>query len=489
MANLALLLDEAAAKHGTRAAIAFEGRRIDYAELAAGAARHAGLLRAHGVERGDRVAILLPNVPAFVEAYYGALRLGAVLVPINALLKQAEVRSRLADSGAGVVVAPPERAAELAGMTVVDPGAAAAAVAVEEIAEVDPDALAVLLYTSGTTGGPKGAELTHDGLRRAAMAIVGETLGLGPEDVLFGAAPLAHVFGQTGCMTAAIASGACLALVQRFEAGAALELIRETGVTVFLGVPTMCVALLKAAESSPEAPQFRIGHTGGAPLAVETLRAFVERFGGPVLEGYGMTETGGPALTHHLGQTIKPGSVGTPIEGIEARIAATDGPVGELLLRGPCLMRGYWNNEAATREAVDQDGWFATGDVGYFDEDGYLYLVDRKKDVILRGGYNVYPREVEEVLYAHPAVREAIVVGVPDPLLGEEVVALVVPRGDVGCEPEELKAYVRERIAAYKYPRLVVLVEDLPRGPSGKILRREVDREALRAQLDRGLPA
>ena len=248
----------------------------------------------------------------------------------------------------------------------------------------------------------------------------------------------------------------------------------ETSTTVFLGVPTMVMGLLEAAASAPALPPFRVAHSGGAPLAVETLGAFTARFGCPMLEGYGLTETPGAVVTHHLGQATKAGSVGTPVAGAELRIAdgerhaVPDGEIGEVLVRGPGLMRGYWQSAEATRAAIDSEGWFATGDMGYRDEDGYLFLVDRKKDVILRGAYNVYPREVEEILYQHPAVLEAVVVGVPDPKLGEEVVAVIVPRPEVPCDPDEIKGFVRDRIAAYKYPRLVVVATELPRGRAAR---------------------
>ena len=429
-----------------RPALLWNEERIEYAALDSLAARAAGALRERGVRRGDRVALILPNRPAFVAAYHGALRLGAVVVPVNPLMSEREVRERVADAGARLVVTD-----ELDG---------------PELERVEPragDDVAVILYSSGTTGTPKRVELTHGGLRTNAEYLALEALGLREDDVLFGAAPLAHVFGMTGCMNAAIAAGACLALVERFEAESALDLVEGAGVTVFMGVPAMCIALL--ATGRPGA--MRIAHVGGAPLPVDTLHAFEERFGATVLEGYGMTEVGGTATTNHADRERKPGSVGTPAAGGEVRIDG-DG-IGEVLLRSPTVMRGH-------------EGWLATGDVGYVDEDGYLFLVDRTKDVILRGGYTVYPREIEELLFAHPQVREAVVVGVPDERVGEEVVALVVPARP-SCDPAALQAYVRERVAAYKYPRHVLLVDDLPRSATGKILRREIDRDALRARL------
>ena len=263
----------------------------------------------------------------------------------------------------------------------------------------------------------------------------------------------------------------------RFDVDGALDLMRRERAGVFLGVPTMCKTLLQATDGMDDVPQLQVAHIGGAPLPPETLRAFAERFRCPVLEGYGMTETG-TVSSNRLGKE-RAGSVGTPAAGIEIRVDAPAGEVGEVRVRGGWLMRAYWRQPEETDVVLDADGWFATGDLGYLDGDGYLFLVDRKKDLILRGGYSVYPREVEDVLHDHPAVAEAAVVGVPHEELGEEVVALVVPRPGAACEPEEVRAFVRERVAAYKYPRLVVVVDRLPRGPTGKLLKREIDRGPL----------
>jgi long-chain acyl-CoA synthetase len=262
----------------------------------------------------------------------------------------------------------------------------------------------------------------------------------------------------------------------------------ENGVTVFGGVPTMLNALAETAPAAAALPPLRLAHSGGAPLPVETLRAFEQRLECPVLEGYGLTEISGVATTHRIGAPQKPGSAGVPVPGTELRIVSLEGrplppnEAGEVQLRGASVIREYRIDDAVV-PAVDAEGWLATGDVGYVDEDGYLFLVDRKKDLIIRGGYNVYPREVEEVLYEHPAVFEAAVIGVPHPTHGEEVVAVVVPRPGVECEPEAVKAFVRERVAGYKYPRHVVLVEELPKGPSGKILKRDIDRTSLAGSI------
>jgi len=447
--TLARLLPETAWRVPDRPALVHDGTYTTYAELEEQSARAAGALQAHGIGPGDRVALVLPNRPASVAAYHGALRLGATVVPLNPLLTGREIELRVADSGAARF-----EVDDLSGGT-----------PVESAAAPPGDGVAVILYTSGTTGDPKRIELTQAGLRLVADYLAYVGLQLREDDVVYGVTPLAHVLGMSGCMNATFSAGACLALVSRFDAAQALEQMERERIGILLGVPSMCTAMLAASEETGLRPPVRIAHIGGAPVAVELIHAFEERFGGIVLEGYGMTETGGTLTLNHAGRERKPGSVGTAACGAVVRIADD----GEVLAKTSTLMRGH-------------DDWFATGDVGRLDEDGYLYLFDRKKDVILRAGYTVYPREVEEVLYAFPGVREAVVVGVPHASLGEEVVAVVVA-GPGGCDPDALKAFARERVAAYKYPRLVHVVDELPHNASGKIQRREIDRAALAALL------
>jgi long-chain acyl-CoA synthetase len=495
--NLALLLAESAERLGERTALVHEGERLSYAELARRTERLAGALQDRSIGAGDAVALLLPNSAAAIAAYFGALRIGAVVVPLNPLLANAEIEPRLAGSRSRAVVTDPEREPEVrataaragADVVVVDLAAAATNPA-EPVRDCAPAAggdTAVILYTSGTTGGPKGAMLTHAGLRANARACV-EAFELTDDDVILGSAPFSHVFGMSFLQNATLLAGGTLVLVPRFEAAGALAAMIERGVTVFGGVPTMFVALVEAAAGATELPPLRFAHSGGAPLPVETLHAFEERFGCPVLEGYGLTEISGVATTHRSGAAQKPGSAGVPVPNTELRIVSLDGEVrpprepGEVQLRGASVIREY-RLDGDVVPAVDEDGWLSTGDVGYLDEDGYLFLVDRKKDLIIRGGYNVYPREVEEVLYQHPSVFEAAVVGVPHPTYGEEVVAVVVPRPGADCEPEAVKEFVRERVAAYKYPRHVVVADELPKGPSGKILKRDIDRDALARSL------
>jgi long-chain acyl-CoA synthetase len=298
---------------------------------------------------------------------------------------------------------------------------------------------------------------------------------------VLGDAPFTHVLGQSTGLVSTFLAGAAVAVVPRFEAERTLATMTATRTTILLGVPTMCIALCQAAQDASELPPIRIAHVGGAAVPIEVANDFERTFGGEVHEGYGLTELSGIATTSRVGERRKPGSVGKPLGGTEIRIhEAVDG-VGEVQLRGPSVIAGYWQDEEATREAIDHDGWLSTGDVGYLDDERYLFLVDRKKDLIVRGGYNVYPREVEEALYAHPDVLETAVVGIADERLGEEVAAVVVRRPGATASADELQAWTKERVAAYKYPRRIVFVDELPKGPTGKILKRAIDRDALRS--------
>jgi long-chain acyl-CoA synthetase len=340
----------------------------------------------------------------------------------------------------------------------------------------------VILYTSGTTGQPKGAELTHSNLGRN-VDVTRETLITASEDdVILGALPLFHSFGQTCGMNVAVAGGACLTLIPRFDAGKALEIIARDRVTIFEGVPTMYAALL----NHPDRDRFdlstlRLCVSGGGPLPLEVMRGFEQAFDAIILEGYGLSETSPVASFNHPDRERKPGSIGTPIAGVEMKLIddAGDrvprGKPGEVAIRGHNVMKGYWRRPEATAAAIDADGWFTTGDIAKVDADGYFFIVDRKKDLIIRGGYNVYPREIEEVLYEHPAVREAAVVGVPHPELGEEVGAAIAVCDGSDATIEEIRDYVKGQVAAYKYPRRIWFVEELPKGPTGKVLKREIE--------------
>ncbi len=464
---------------------------LTFAALDAAVARFATVLARHEVAAGDRVALIMPNVAYFPIAYYAILRLGAVVVPMNPLLKSGELAFAFADSGARVVVAFAAFAEE-ALKAMAETGSDVILVAPgdfeTELAEAEPhDALveragsdpAVILYTSGTTGRPKGAELSQANLLSNAATSVQTLFHLRPGDVVFGGLPLFHSFGQTGALNTSILAGACLTLLPRFDGAEALRIVQADRVTVFMGVPTMYIALLATPQrDSYDTSSVRLGVSGGASLPVDVLHGVEDAFGFPVLEGYGLSETSPVAAFNHPDRPAKPGSVGTPIRGVEFALRdeqdqdVADGEVGEIVVRGENLMKGYWNQPEATAEAV-RDGWFHTGDLARRDADGYYFIVDRKKDLILRNGFNVYPREVEEVLYTHPAVAEAAVFGVPDPTHGEEIAAIVTLKAGASASEDELKSFVQERIAAYKYPR-IVRFGPLPKGPTGKILKREL---------------
>jgi long-chain acyl-CoA synthetase len=482
--NLAQILETAAAAHGDRPALVWDGRETSFAELDRGAAGIAELLRMRGIEAGDRVGLLLPNGPDFVAAYHGALRAGAVVVPLNTLLAPPEIADRLAASGAQLSIAAGPLAGAAAGHPVISPAEAGEADPTRPMSERHDTDPALILYTSGTTGSAKGAILTHAGLRAAAAAAAA-VLGYGPGDVILGSAPFSHVLGQSAGMNAALLAGARLAVPQRFDAPRTLLEMAETGTTVLLGVPTMCVALTAAAGESATRPPLRLAHIGGAPLPDGVRTAFEAAFGCPIHEGYGLTELSGMAAAQPAAKPRTPGSVGVPVPGVEMRLVADDGSpcatgeIGEIRFRGGGTIPGYWDDPAATAAQIDADGWLATGDLGRVDDAGQLFLVDRRKDVIIRGGYNVYPREVEEALHQHPDVREAAIVGVPHEALGEEVAAVVVLAPGAVADADALRAFAAERVAAYKYPRRIVFVDALPKSPTGKILKRAIDRSLL----------
>jgi long-chain acyl-CoA synthetase len=464
--NLAAMIGRQVAELGDRPALLLDDGPVGYAELERRSGGVAAELRARGVGAGDRVALLLPNGPAFVASLFAIWSLGAVAVPLNVLLAPPEVESRLGLSGASLLVDDESFGA----------GAKRSLAPVERAAG---DAAAIL-FTSGTAGAPKGAVVTHGSLAAAARAAAA-AMSFGPDDVVLGAAPFSHVLGLSTGVVGTLASGGAVAIERRFDGERTLGRMTRTGTTILLGVPTMCIALCEAARSASSLPPVRLAHVGGAAVPNEVADSFERTFGADLVEGYGLTEMSGIATTYEAGDRRRPGSVGRPLAGTELRIDDPDtGGVGEVQFRGPSVVAGYWQDAEATEAAISAEGWLSTGDVGRLDEDGYLYLVDRKKELVIRGGYNVYPREVEEVLYAHPDVLEAAVVGVPHETLGEEVVAVITLRSGSTLDAESLKAWAKERVAAYKYPRTIVFVDELPKGPTGKILKRAIDRDALR---------
>ncbi len=490
--NLAEILTATAERHPDSIAIKLDDIELNFAFLDHASKLAAGFLRDRGVGPGDRVAISLPNVPYFPVVYYGIVRLGAVAVPLNVLNKAREVTYYLKDSESKLLFAWHDFAGEC------EPGAAAAGVEsvivkpgefeallgsvaepFDDMADRDPSDTSVILYTSGTTGQPKGAELTHANLARNAE-VSRELFGLSDGMVMLGALPLFHTFGQTCCMNVAVSAGATLSLIPRFDPAKALEIIQRDRVTIFEGVPTMYGAMLNVPNREQyDTSTLQVCASGGSAMPVELLKGFQQAFNCKVLEGYGLSETSPVASFNHPDREQKPGSIGTPIEGVEMKVVDENdgdlatGEVGEIVIRGHNVMKGYLNRPDATAEAL-RGGWFHTGDMARVDADGYFFIVDRKKDMIIRGGYNIYPREIEEVFYEHPAVREAAVVGIPDDEWGEEVGAAVSLKDGATATPEELRAYVKERVASFKYPRHVWVLEDLPKGPTGKILKREI---------------
>ncbi|UIJ34901.1 long-chain fatty acid--CoA ligase [Allobranchiibius sp. GilTou73] len=491
MTNLADNLTQTAEQHGDRPAIKLDDLVLTYAELQDGARRVAALLKDKGVGPGDRVGLVLPNVPPFPVLFYGALAVGAVVVPMNPLLKGREVKYYLEDSGASIVFAWKDMAAEAGkgasevGIECVEVGTDFAEVLGgyepdEEVVDRADDDAVVLLYTSGTTGAPKGAELTHHSMSSNAATSAETLLELTEKDVVMGCLPLFHVFGLTCGLNASILKGACLTLIPRFDPDKALAIVGRDQVTAFEGVPTMYAAMLNA-ETADEADMssLRACISGGSAMPVEVMKKFEEQFDCIVLEGYGLSETSPVASFNKPGQERKPGSIGTEVRGVQMKLVGDDdedvaqGDVGEIVVKGENVMKGYWGREEDTAEAI-KDGWFHTGDLAKVDEDGYFFIVDRKKDLIIRGGYNVYPREVEEALYEHESVAEVAVIGIPHDDLGEEVGAAVALKRGEEVSEEDLKAFAKERLAAYKYPRTVWIVSELPKGPTGKILRREV---------------
>jgi long-chain acyl-CoA synthetase len=493
MTNLATLLADSVAEHPDRIALKLDDVALPYAVVEEATARVAGLLAARGIGEGDRVGIMLPNTPYFAFCFFAVLRLGAEVVPMNPLLKKREVAYHLGDSGAKLLLAwhgfaeAAEAGAAEAGSEclLIERGPfeqlLGAAEPVRELVDRDDSDIAVLLYTSGTTGTPKGAELTHGNLR-AATEISVELVHPGPETVTFGGLPLFHVFGLTSGLNTAFRVGGCLTLLPRFDPAKALEIIERDRVNTFLGVPTMYAAMLNLPDrDSYDTSSLELCVSGGAAMPVEVMRGFEQAFGCTILEGYGLSESTAIASFNRPDRERKPGSIGQPVGDMEMRLLdeegneVPDGEVGEIAVRGPTVMSGYWNRPEATAETLDADGWLRTGDMARADEDGYYFIVDRKKELIIRGGFNVYPREIEEALYEHEGVREVAVIGVPHPSLGEEVAAAVALKPGADVTPEELRDFAKARVAAYKYPRVIWMVDELPKGPTGKILKREIE--------------
>lgn len=458
---------------------------------------YAQRLTAAGIKPGERVLLVAPTAQEFVVAYHAILAIGAVAVTINAMSTTAELEYFIDDSECSLVIAWHEStsaartAAEGAQIDfwVLEAGdvqtdeSSGAGLPVE----VAIDDNAILLYTSGTTGQPKGAQLTHGNVMACATA-AHDVLGSNSSDRVGTGLPLFHVFGQVCVMASTFWVGASLSLLRPFSGPAALKMAAEHQLSILSGVPTMWNAMLHADVdvTRDDLSNLRLASSGGAALPLVVAQAFDDRFGCMVLDGYGLSETTGTATFNAPSGVRKEGSVGFALAGHEVSIVGADGaPVahgerGEVAIKGPSIMKGYWRRPEATAEVM-RDGWFLSGDIGIQDEDGYLWIVDRKKDLVIRGGYNVYPREIEEVLYMHPAIREVAVIGIPDDRLGEEIGAVVALHPGASLEPADLRSWAHERLSAYKVPRIYQVVVELPKGATGKILKRQIDRSVVEA--------
>jgi long-chain acyl-CoA synthetase len=493
--NIARMAERAARHYPDKPAILFEDRCLSYRELDRAASRTAHALAKRGVETGDRVALYLSNIPAFGIAYQAVQKLGAIVVSASAMLTTDELAALLEDSGAGVVFTVEAlwpRIAPLVGdlvrrdRIVICEGEVAGQPTLDELGagepdglrarEVEPSAPAAILFTSGTTGRQKAATLSHANIA-SNVAAVNRYMRTGPADRVLVMLPLFHVAAQNVLMNGGFAAAATLALHRRFDATRCADAIEEHRITIVTGVPTIYITLLNAGVRPAALASVRLYKSAAATMPLEIARRWRDIYGQPVMEGYGLTETS-PAATFNHEHEYRAGFVGTPIDLVDMRVVDEEdrevppGAWGEVVFRGPNVMLGYWNRPEDPRHAM-RGGWFHTGDVGYADDDGYLYLVDRVKDMINTGGLKIWPREVEEVLYRHPAIRECAVVGVPDRIKGEIPKAVVATRpGAPPITPDELDAYCRTHLAAYKVPRVYEFVDELPKSPSGKILKR-----------------
>ncbi len=484
-----------------RVAFKFRDREWIYGDFEVQTNRVANGLKKLGIGRGDKVGLQMLNSPYFIISYFGIVKLGATVVPLNVMFKGEEVVYQLNDSNAAALITSPmfmpmisqirERMATVKHVIVEDldqentyPGI----LSLKEMLEGEDDTLnldytvtdediAVFLYTSGTTGNPKGAMLTHDCLVANAdqTRIATDSTG---DDITLCVLPMFHSFAWTTCVTLPLLCGGKIIIHENFAPQAFLRTIVEENITIIAAVPTMYSVLLQVPEVNPEHyKKIRLAYSGGAALPVEVLKKFEAKYGIKVLEGYGLSECSPVCTVNPWRGVRKPGSIGIVLPGVECRIIDENGndlprnTPGELLFKGRNVMKGYYNLPEATAEAL-RDGWMHTGDIGYMDDDGYIYIVDRKKDLIIVGGLNVYPREVEEVLYSYPKVAEAAVIGVTNELRGEMVKAFItLKEGETASEREIIK-YCQERLANYKLPKEVEFVAALPKTSTGKILKR-----------------
>lgn len=504
--DMGQMLAQAAERTPDETAVIFKDQRTSYRELNDRANQVANALIALGIEPGDRVALYMHNLPLFMEAYYGILKAGGSVVPMNPLYKPGEIEYIVKDSGAKALLTfAPFAPAALAGVQNAPdfrhvivaspqpiPGARAWAETVGRApttppgVEVHPEQVAVICYTSGTTGRPKGAMLSHRNLlANCEQCNLVPSISTKPEDVVWVALPLFHIYGMNVGMNLTVMNGATILLIERFEPVSSLEALQKYRATVLYGAPPMYVAWVQLPNIRDyDLSSLRYVASGAAALPIKVLQAFESLAGVPISEGYGLSEAAPVVSTNAAGPVVKPGTVGPAIPGVEVKIVDPDGnevpqgEMGELICRGANVMMGYWHQPDATADTL-QDGWLHTGDLATMDADGYFSIVDRKKDMINVSGYNVYPREVEETLFRHPAVAEAAVVQYPDPYQGESVMAFVVLKQGETASEQEIIDFCRNEIAVFKCPRKVAFVSELPKNNTGKVLRRELrDRAA-----------
>ena len=496
-ASLSHLTTWAASRFGGATALVIPQRAShDFTDIDHRAGRVAGGLAAIGLVQGDRVVLHLPNSLEWIVAYHAIARLGGVVVPANFLLSGEEVSYIAQDAEARLLIIPSDRVASFThtGIPLVSVGESATLQPFEELYQAEPlppvprqpDDLFTIGYTSGTTGMPKGAMLSHGGIFASVAATATMHLRC-PQDTILSSLPFSHVYGNV-VMNAVFLAGTRLVTTSRFDPGEALRLIGQHRVTLFEGVPTMYYQMLSHANvSSADLTSLTRCTVGGQTMPSATIDAVVERFGCPLLELWGMTEVGGPAITHSPFWPPRHGSIGFPVPGIEARIAdladptqdADPGAAGELMVRGIQVTNGYWNDKAATGSAIDAHGWLATGDIGRRDGQGYYYVVDRKKDLIITAGYNIYPAELERVIAMHPDVAMVAVAGVEDAEKGELAWAFIVPHDNAKADDQDIITFCRERLASYKVPRRVLFVDTLPKTSTGKIMRRKLRDQAV----------
>ena len=502
MANVAEMLERNFEVNGERIALTWGESSVNYKDLREAVYKLAGGLQIIGIKKGDRVLLMLPNIPHFPISYYAVLAIGAVVVPVNIMFKEREIAYQLEDSEAVAAIGwegfakdlqnAREKTESLKHLILLGDNLPANAISLTKfIAESDPikeieltdaEDLAVVLYTAGVTGNPKGAELTHGGILFASN-VLSKTLSLNSRERILAVVPFFHSFGGSVIMNAGLFGGANLSLAPKFNPQEALRIIQKDKITVFAGVPTMFQMIYDQPNYADyDVSSLKYCLAGGSRFPEQLLTRFEERFSTYILEGYGLSETCSVACFNNFKRERKPGSVGYPLDEIEMKVIDDEGnevsigEIGEIVIKGPAMMSGYRNRPGATAEVM-RGGWFHTGDIAHMDMDGYFYLVGRKTDMILKGGFKVFPREIEEVIRAHPQVKEVSVIGIFDPVMGEEIKACVVPKEGVRINPAALLEYCHERMANYKCPSVLRFYRELPKGPTGKVLKKELRRQ------------